>query len=139
VLSKIQELYNYAYADSLTGAANSAAFAFALWEIEGETVSPYSTGTGGLRSTDANLGTYLSGLNTGNWGSLSYQAYDFTVYQADPISSSQSFLAVTAVSGHKNTGADAPIPEPSTGLLVAAGALAWVGSRRVGRRSTAAA
>jgi hypothetical protein len=139
VLSKITELYNYAYADSQTSAAKSAAFAFALWEIEGETVAPYSTSTGGLRSTDANLGIYLAGLNTHDWGGLSFQAYDFGVYQADPINSSQSFLYVSAVTGNRNQGADAPIPEPSTGLLVAAGVLAWVGSRRASRRSSPAA
>jgi hypothetical protein len=138
VLTRIQALFNYAYADSQTSAAKSAAFAFAIWEIEGESVSPYSTSTGGLRSPDASLGTYLNALNTGNWGSLAFQAYDFKVYQADPITSSQSFLTVAAISGSKNSGATVPnsdpVPEPSTPLLVAAGALAWLGAQRLGRR-----
>ncbi len=137
VLTKIQSLYNYAYADSTTSAAKSAAFAYALWEIEGDTVTPYGTTTGGLRTTDANLGLYLGGLNTGNWGTLAFQAYDFSVYQANPITSSQSFLYVSAIGGPKNIGANLPVPEPGTGLLVAAGALAWVGSRRVARRAAA--
>jgi hypothetical protein len=143
VLTKIQTLFNYAYADSTLTAAKSAAFAFALWEIEGETVSPYSTTTGGLRTTDASLGYYLNALNgTATWASLGLNTitnYNFSVYQADPIASSQSFLTVTPASGGKNTGADAPIPEPATPLLMVACALAWAGSVRVVNRRKAEA
>jgi hypothetical protein len=147
VLDKILELYNYAYKDTLGNAAKSAAFAYALWEIEGESV-PYGTNTGGLRlggsaagdSAVTNYASQLfSGLSTHNWSGLTihdYQAYNFNVYQASPIESSQSFLVVSEVTGSFNS-FGAQIPEPSTGMLLAASALALLGSRRVARGKAA--
>jgi hypothetical protein len=81
----------------------------------------------------------FSGLSTHNWSGLTihdYQAYNFNVYQASPIESSQSFLVVSEVTGSFNS-FGAQIPEPSTGMLLAASALALLGSRRVARGKAA--
>lgn len=125
VQGKIEELYSRAYADSLTSTAKSAAFQFALWELEGENKAgvSYSRLNGGLTtgSTDTAftgaLDKYLTALNTasgsaGDWASIGLGAitnYTFTVYNS---TSSQNLLRVDKTS----TG----VPEPGT--LVLAGA-----------------
>lgn len=138
VMGKIVSLYNWAYQDTITNVANSdfsvaeksAAFAYALWEIEGES-GAYSTSAGGLRLSGVNddvrayAQTLLNNVSSGNWSGFSYQAYDFKVYQASPIHGSQSFLTVTTAPENR-TG----IPEPSTLMLLAASGLALVVSRR---------
>jgi hypothetical protein len=136
VLNKVTSLYNWAYADSTvatTGysvAEKSAGFAYALWEIEGESTA-YSPTTGGLRlgGVDAAVQTYatrlLNDVTSNSWSGFSYQAYDFTMYQATPISTSQSFLTVTPSSINHNG-----IPEPSTVLLLAGAGVALFVTRR---------
>ena len=148
VLSKVTELFNYAYADATnTGSAiKSAAFQYALWEILGDTKAGTSAGTwvdynsasGGLRegtiasatavntSLQAQVNTYLTALNTGVWGSVgSFTNYTFTVYNS---SASQTLVSVTQA-GNK-------VPEP--GSLALAG-LAFAGlafTRRQSKRKS---
>ena len=136
VMNKIVSLYNHAFADTLVASGNlsvaekSAAFSYALWEVEGEG-GLYGTLTGGLRLSGVNsdvmayAGTLLNNLNTGNWTGWAYQAYEFAVFQANPITSSQSFLVVRQAPDNR-TG----IPEPSTLLLLGIAGAALVVSRR---------
>ncbi len=145
VLGNIVKLYNWAYADTLTAsggltsAQKSAAFAFALWEIEGAASADWGTGVGGLQVSgsgftapvSAYANQLLDTLKVGTaaaWnaaGFSTFTAYQFDVWQATPIESSQSFLTVRTAPDNR-TG----VPEPSTALLVAASALAFVGVRR---------
>lgn len=136
VMNKIVALYNHAYADTMTGnatfsvAEKSAAFAYALWEVEGEG-GAYRTAAGGLRLSGVNADvlayatTLLDNLDTGNWAGWGYQAYEFWVFQATPITSSQSFLVVRDAAQNRTS-----IPEPSTLLLLAVSGAALVLSRR---------
>jgi hypothetical protein len=142
VLNNIVNLYNWAYADTLTGTAaqvaeKSAAFAFALWEIEGESSANWGTNLGGLQvsgfgaSVVSYANTLLNTLKVGTaaaWntaGFNTFTAYQFDVWQANPIASSQSFITVTTAPENRMG-----VPEPSTALLLAASALAFVGARR---------
>ena len=143
VMNKIVALYNHAYSDTTTNdprfsaAEKSSAFAYVLWEVEGEG-GAYSTTTGGLRLSSPNKNvmgyatTLLDNLSTGNWAGWDYRAYEFSVFQATPITSSQSFLVVRDAPENR-TG----IPEPSTLLLLAASGAALVVSRRKARASNA--
>ena len=136
VMNKIVSLYNHAFADTqvATGlysvAEKSAAFAYALWEVEGEG-GAYSASAGGLRLSGVNADvmayatTLLDNLNSGSWAGWAYQSYEFAVFQANPITSSQSFLVVRNAPDNR-TG----IPEPSTLLLLAASGLGLAVSRR---------
>lgn len=136
VMSKIVALYNHAYASTttdgpgLSAAEKSSAFAYALWEVEGEG-GAYSTTAGGLRlsspsrAVTAYATTLLDNLRTGNWDGWDYRAYEFSVFQATPITSSQSFLVVRDAPQNR-TG----IPEPSTWLLLAASGVALLATRR---------
>jgi len=137
VMNKIVSLYNHAYADTMVASGNfsvaekSAAFAYAMWEVEGEG-GAYSTATGGLRLSGVNAdvltyaATLLGNLSSGNWAGFAYKSYEFAVFQASPIASSQSFLVVRDAPENR-TGV---IPEPSTLLLLAASGMALVVSRR---------
>ena len=136
VMNKIVSLYNHAYADTLVAsgdfsvAEKSAAFAYAMWEVEGEG-GVYSAANGGLRLSGVNAdvlsyaSTLLNNLNSGSWAGFAYKSYEFAVFQASPIASSQSFLVVRDAPENR-TG----IPEPSTLLLLAASGVALVVSRR---------
>jgi PEP-CTERM motif len=136
VMNKIVALYNHAFADTKAASGNfsvaekSAAFAYALWEVEGEG-GAYSTTAGGLRLSGVNADvmayatTLLDNLGSGNWAGWAYKTYEFAVFQANPITSSQSFLVVRDAPDNR-TG----IPEPSTLLLLAASGAALVVSRR---------
>lgn len=136
VMNKIVTLYNYAFADTQVASGNfsvaekSAAFSYALWEIEGEG-GAYSTGGGGLRLSGVNSDvlayatTLLDNLSSGHWAGWAYKSYEFAVFQATPITSSQSFLVVRDAPENR-TG----IPEPSTLMLLAASGVALVVSRR---------
>ena len=136
VMNKVVALYNHAFADTQVATGNfsvaekSAAFAYALWEVEGEG-GAYSTTAGGLRllavNTDvmAYANALLDNLGSGNWAGWAYKTYEFAVFQATPITSSQSFLVVRDAPDNR-TG----IPEPSTLWLLAASAAALLASRR---------
>ena len=136
VMNKIVALFNHAFADTKEVSGNfsvaekSAAFAYALWEVEGEG-GAYSTAAGGLRLAGVNADvmayatTLLDNVASGNWAGWAYKTYEFSVFQATPITSSQSFLVVRDAPDNR-TG----IPEPSTLLLLAASGVALVVSRR---------
>ncbi|MBL0150362.1 MAG: PEP-CTERM sorting domain-containing protein, partial [Ideonella sp.] len=138
VLNKLLELYSHAYASTVNNAVNAAAFQYAIWEIEGETAGSYSRTSGGLTMTAASTSVqtkadnYLAALNgTSTWASLNLSStsdYNYTVYQATPTGSTQTFLRVTSSTTGNQT--NTPVPEPGTGLLAAMAGLVWVGSRR---------
>jgi len=143
VMNKIVALYSYAYDDTLQASGNvsvaekSAAFAYALWEIKGEG-GAYSTATGGLRlngSAGSNVdvtsyaNTLLSNVSSGVWTGFSMRNYEFTVYQATPLSSSQSFLVARELPNNRNQ-----VPEPSTLLLLAASTAGLLMARRQTQR-----
>ena len=136
VINRVAALFNWAYADSQVAAGNisaaekSAAFAYALWEIEGES-GAYDSAAGGLRQSGLNAdvlayaSTLFANLASGTWSGFGFQSYRFDVYQATPLTSSQSFLVVTSTSNGRNA-----VPEPATLLLVAGSLLAMTGLRR---------
>ena len=69
--------------------------------------------------------TLLDNLNIGKWAGWGYQAYEFSVFQATPITSSQSFLVARDASQNRTS-----VPEHSTLLLLALSGAALVRSRR---------
>jgi len=138
VQSRIENLYRYAYQDSLTSANKAAAFGYALWDIMGSstlTTAPLSRSAGagmGLASAgltspmndgdavSARIDQLFSALNTGTaaaWSGIGLTTatnYVYTVYYDPAPHASQNFLSVTT----------AGVPEP--GSLALAG-LALVG------------
>ena len=68
----------------------------------------------------------MTHLNSGSWAGFTHKSYEFAVFQANPIASSQSVLVVRDAPANR-TGV---ISEPSTLLLLAASGMALVVSRR---------
>jgi hypothetical protein len=138
VLAKLTELYSHAYADSMTSADKSAAFQYAIWEIEGDSSVNYSGSTGGLlylstatAAFKSQVDIYLTALNTGNWGALSTVTnYIYTVYQSSALGKSQTVLTVALAPTNQ-------VPEPSTMLLLGIGMLALGASRRAAKANKA--
>ena len=118
VLNNLVNLYSHAYNDSLSSATKSAAFQYAIWEVEGD--SSYSSTAGGLKTATTGafktqVDAYLTALTTNNWasvGGLNLSAvsnYTYTAYASNPLGGSQSFLRVTPSS---------TVPEPGSIALV---------------------
>jgi hypothetical protein len=139
VLSKLEELYSHAYEDSKTSKEKSAAFQYAIWEIEGDT-GKYKSNSGDLSfkntNVDAGFATqvslYLSALNNNTWGALNLSGvtnYIYTVYQSSALGKSQTVLSVVAQASSNK------VPEPSTMLLLGIGMLALGASRRSAKAS----
>ncbi|MBY0235408.1 MAG: PEP-CTERM sorting domain-containing protein, partial [Burkholderiaceae bacterium] len=135
VLNKLVSLYSHAYNDSLSSVTKSAAFQYAVWEIEGE--SAYSSTSGGLKTATTGgfktqVDAYLTALTNNTWTSVNganlsaTKNYTYTAYVSSPLGGSQTFLRVT----------DAPntVPEPGSIALVSL-ALFGVAYTRRSKRS----
>ncbi|MCV2354110.1 PEP-CTERM sorting domain-containing protein [Paucibacter sp. B2R-40] len=129
VLNNLTSLYQHAYADSLTDAKKSAAFQYAIWEIEGDGAGAYSRTTGSFKYTGtdsadgvftATVDKYLAGLNTGTWanGLTTVTNYTFNVYNPNPSGSGQAVMSATAV------------PEPGSLALAGLALFGMVYTRR---------
>lgn len=146
VRDNLNELFSYAYADSLQSGTNATAFGLAVWEIimqDGTSASAGFSATAGqfraMGSTNANdndaiqsrFNTYLSALNAANeaggWSNIglgSKSNYSYTVYYTSAPSFGQNFIRANPTSS-------VPVP----GSLALAG-IALIGMVRV-RRSKA--
>jgi hypothetical protein len=146
VRNNLNELFSYAYADSLQSDTNATAFGLAVWEIimqDGSSAtSGFSATTNQFRakgSTNAldndaiesRFNTYLSALNAANeaggWSNIglgSKSNYSYTVYYTSAPSFGQNFIRA-------NPTGSVPVP----GSLALAG-IALIGMVRV-RRSKA--
>ena len=135
VRANLDELFRYAYADSLTSNVKSASFQYAVWEVLGEKTSgvtgnPYSRTTGfkGTNDTELNsqIDAYLNSIYTHSWGSLTATNYSFTIYYA--AGTSQAQIGVTPLPSGNG------VPEPGSMLLVALSGMAAVATTRRKRR-----
>jgi len=134
VLNKLVSLYSHAYNDSLSSVTKSAAFQYAVWEIEGE--SAYSSSKGGLTTSTAGVkaqaDAYLTALTDNTWTSVNglnlsaTKNYTYTAYVSSPLGGSQTFLRVTDASNK--------VPEPGSIALVSL-ALFGVAYTRRSKRS----
>jgi hypothetical protein len=139
VNNALVSLFSHAYSDSLQTNVKAAAFSYAVWEIMGDSSTQSGTGTysrtaGALRgggstaatdsdATEAQIDSYLSALNSGNWSGLGLSTttnYVYTVYYDPAPHSAQNFLSVTT----------AGVPEPGSIALVGAAMLGVAVSRR---------
>jgi len=143
--SRLEELYKYAYKDSLNDATNGAAFQYAIWELVGESDAQLGAGVGGLKMTGnanaaARANQYLSALTAASeataWSNLGLSAnantYIFNVWVPNPQLGSQAHVFVTE--GGPTGGSN--VPEPSTAALGLLGVLAAMRSLKA-RRKTA--
>ncbi|MCV2369260.1 PEP-CTERM sorting domain-containing protein [Roseateles oligotrophus] len=138
VLTDLKNLYEHAYADSLGSKTKSAAFQFAIWEIEGDgnsnAASKYSSASStvsglDLMTTDGDaafktqLDVYLTALNTNNWGTLGVTKYNYTVYSPDAgTPGGQVVMRATAVGSS--------VPEPGSLALAGLALFGVVYTRR---------
>ena len=153
VLADLKELYSWAYNDSQSSAAKSAAFGMAVWEIMmqdggSSATTTYAANAGQIRSYGSSTSTttdtvdtatnaYLSALNSNNWTSLlgtsaTQASWTYTVYYDTSSPFNQNFLTVTAGPGGNTN----PVPEPGSLALVG---LALAGVYAARRRQQKAA
>jgi len=140
VLSDLTNLFQHAYADSITSSVKSAAFQFAIWEILGDGAGQsankkyYSEAytNSGLDANETGttfknqVDTYLAGLN-GTWaaGLTGTTNYTFSVYNPNPSGSGQALIRATANA----------VPEPGSLALVSLAVFGVVYTRRKGKNS----
>ena len=140
VLSDLTNLFQHAYADSITSSVKSAAFQFAIWEVLGDGAGKstdkkyYSAGytNSGLDATETGtafrtqVDKYLAGLN-GTWaaGLTGTTNYTFSVYNPNPSGSGQALIRATANA----------VPEPGSLALVSLAVFGVVYTRRKGKSS----
>lgn len=140
VLSDLTNLFQHAYADSITSSVKSAAFQFAIWEVLGDGTgqstnkkyysSAYTNSGLDLNETGTTfktqVDTYLAGLN-GTWaaGLTGTTNYTFSVYNPNPSGSGQALIRATANA----------VPEPGSLALVSLAVFGVVYTRRKGKKS----
>jgi len=140
VLSDLTNLFEHAYADSVTSSTKSAAFQFAIWEILGDGAGKTSdkkyysaaytnsgldvneTGTSFKNQVDI----YLAGLN-GTWaaGLSGTTNYTFSVYNPNPSGSGQALIRATVRA----------VPEPGSLALVSLAVFGVVYTRRQSKKN----
>lgn len=145
VLADLTELYAHAYNDSLSSGTKSAAFQFAIWEIEGDGKGKNSDGkyysdAYTMSGLDVNENTtfttqvnaYLTALNSNAWGNVnganlsSLSNYTFSVYNPNPAGG-QALLRVTA--------GGTAVPEPGSLALAGLALFGVVYTRRQSKAS----
>lgn len=140
VLSDLTNLFQHAYADSITSSVKSAAFQFAIWEVLGDGAgqstnkkyysSAYTNSGLDLNETGTTfktqVDTYLAGLN-GTWaaGLTGTTNYTFSVYNPNPSGSGQALIRATANA----------VPEPGSLALVSLAVFGVVYTRRKAKKS----
>jgi len=121
VSSRLQSLFSYAYADSLSSAAKAAAFGYVVWEIMGSSTSVSLARTGSGLATAGSDGTVsnftattgdslergidqlITAINTNTaagWASIGLTTatnYIYTVYYDAAPHHSQNFITVRTV------------------------------------------
>lgn len=112
VRNNLDELFSYAYADSLSSAVNAAAFGLAVWEVIMQDGASFGRTTGEIRTqstgTDPSvitkLGQYLSALSAAPaseataWSSAvsgPRKSYSYSVYFDTSSPFSQNFIRAT--------------------------------------------
>lgn len=128
VKARLDELFRYAYADSLTSTVKSAAFQFSVWEVLGDAALSRTAGfnTKDDAAINGQIDSYLGALNSHTWGSLTATNYNFTIYMS--LNTSQGQIRVTPQPGGGSA------PEPGSVLLAALGGVGLLASRRKTKR-----
>lgn len=129
VKNNLNELFSYAYNDSLVNATNAAAFGMAVWEIilqdgsANNSASGFAYNSGRLRNrgtdstynndaVEARTSAYLSALSSNSWGTgattgLGAAAtWNYTVYFDGSSPVAQTFIRVTP----GGPGGNVPVP-----------------------------
>jgi hypothetical protein len=149
VLADLTELYSHAYADSLLSKTKSAAFQFAIWELEGDGkgksfdggktydgkyyIDSYANSgldINGTSAFSAQATAYLDALNNNAWSNVmganltAKTNYTFNVYNPNPTGG-QVLLSVTPNGSQ--------VPEPGSLALAGLALFGVVYTRRQGK------